>query len=64
MDSISPIADSDIASHRGNGLGRFKNVHGILPIADSDIASAETNVPSSYAPCVIAICDLAIALSQ
>lgn len=84
----SPIADSDIASHREygrstkiwityrrlpiakshrigvNGLGRFTNMHIILLIADSDIASAKINGPSTYAPYLIAICDLAIALSQ
>jgi hypothetical protein len=45
-------------------LCAFLDVHGTLPIADSDIASAETNVPLICISYVIAICDLAIALSQ
>jgi hypothetical protein len=89
IDSVSPIADCDIASYRGydlgalllcigycrlpiaishrigvKGLGCFKTAYRVSPIADSDIASAGTHMSLICVFYVIAICDLAIALSQ
>ena len=89
INSVSPIADCDIASHRGydlgalllcigycrlsiaishrigvNGLRCFKTAYKVSLVADSDFTSAGTHMSLICVFYVIAICDLAIALSQ
>ena len=61
---VSPIADHRHRVASGHELCVVSGVHVTLPIADSDIASAETNMPFKCISHVVAICDLAIALSQ
>ena len=61
---VSPIADRRHRVASGHELCAVSGVHVTLPIADSDIASTETNMPFKCISHVVAICDLAIALSQ
>ena len=61
---VSPIADRRHRVASGHELCAVSGVHVTLPIVDSDIASAETKIPFECISDIVAICDLAIALSQ
>ena len=61
---VSPIADRRHRVASRHELCAVGGVHVTLPIADSDITSAETKMPFECISHVVAICDLAIALSQ
>ena len=61
---VSPIADRRCRVASGHESCAVSGVHVTLPIADSDIASAEIKMPFECIFHVVAICDLAIALSQ